>query len=105
MAADLDTLQHRAATLGVRARALRGAYDRSTWYRFAAVFFPVPFTVLLFRLHLDAWHYCLAGGGYIVFSMALYTCDTRASGRCERAEAEAENARQDLERSRLQAVR
>ena len=103
MAGNLDTLQQRAATLGARADALRAAYDRSTWYRFALVFFPVPFAVLLFRLQLDYWHYYLAGGGYIVFSMALYSYDTRASSRCNAARAEAEKARQELEQTHLPA--
>lgn len=56
------------------------------------VFFPVPFTVLLFRLQLENWHYYLAGGAYIVFSMALYTYDGSKADKCDAAVHAAEDA-------------
>ena len=84
--------QRRAAELGRRAAALGDAYNRTTWYRFAAVFFPIPFVVVLLRLQLDYWHYYIAGGGYILFAAVLYVIDDRASDRVKRAEKEAAEA-------------
>ena len=50
---DIQALKHQAASLGAYAEALTEAYNRSTWYRFTAVFFPVPFVVVLLRLHME----------------------------------------------------
>ena len=44
---NLEALQRRAAELAAKAEALTEAYRRSTWVRFTAVFFPVPFVVVL----------------------------------------------------------
>ncbi len=87
MADDLATLRQRAADL-------TRAYSRSTWYRFAAVFVPIPFVVVLLRLQLEAWHYMLAGGLYVLLAAALYTIDGRAAARCAAAEKAVEAARQ-----------
>ncbi len=78
---DLEALQRRAAELAAKAKTLTEAYQRSTWYRFTAVFFPVPFVVVLLRLDLESWHYFLAGGAYLGFSALLYSYDSRASDR------------------------
>jgi len=80
--------------LSRRATALADAYNRTTWYRFAAVFFPIPFVVVLMRLQLDYWHYYVAGGGYILFAAALYVYDDRAADRVKRAEKAAAEAKQ-----------
>jgi hypothetical protein len=96
----IDTLQRQAAALSARAKALTLAYERSTWFRFTMVFFPVPFTVLLFRLELENWHYYLAGGAYIVFSMALYTYDSAKAAKCDDAVHAAEDAEKAVEEAR-----
>lgn len=83
---DIETLQQRAA-------ALTAAYRRAAWFRFTLVFFPVPFTVLLFRLQLEYWHYYLAGAAYLVFSVALFAIDSKAARKCERAQKAADEAR------------
>ena len=80
------------AILRQRAADLTRAYNRSTWYRFAAVFIPIPFAVVLLRLQLEAWHYMLAGGLYVLFAGALYTFDSRAAARCDAAEKAMEAA-------------
>ncbi len=72
-------------------------YRRSTWVRFALVFFPVPFVVVLLRLELESWHYYVAGFAYIAFSGSLYTFDTRASTKCDEAVRAAGRARQAYE--------
>ncbi len=96
-AEDLEALQRRAKELAAKAEALNEAYTRSTWYRFALVFFPVPFVVVLLRLDLESWHYYLAGTAYLGFSALLYTYDSRASDKCDEAVRAAGRARQAYE--------
>ena len=98
--ADLATLESRAASLAARAQALADAYNRATWYRFTAVFFPVPFVLLLLRLQVEYWHYYLFGTAYIVFSAALYAYDGRAADLCKSAEQKADAARRELDQAR-----
>ncbi len=97
---ELDALQRRAADLAAKAQALTDAYQRSTWYRFTAVFFPIPFVVVLMRLDLESWHYVVAGAGYLGFSALLYSYDSRASDRCDEAMRAAGRAQQDYELAR-----
>jgi hypothetical protein len=94
---NLQALKRRAAELGAKADALTEVYRRSTWVRFTAVFFPVPFVVVLLRLDLESWHYYLSGGAYLGFSSVLYWWDTRASEKCDQAVRAAGRARQDYE--------
>ncbi len=72
-------------SLTQRADRLTGAYRRHTWARFAAVFFPVPFTVLLLRFELEPWHYYVAGAAYLIFSAALFHYDTVQSAKVDAA--------------------
>ncbi len=72
-------------SLEQRADRLTAAYRRQTWARFAAVFFPVPFTVLLLRFELEPWHYYVAGAAYLIFSAALFHYDTVQSARVDAA--------------------
>jgi len=88
-----DALQSEARRLESEAAALGERYARTTWLRFAAVFFPVPFVVVLLRYELAAWHYYLAGAAYVVFAWALFEVDTRLSEQHDRAVAAAERAR------------
>jgi hypothetical protein len=83
---DSETLRRRAATLRAEADALTHAYRRATWIRFTLVFFPVPFVVVLLRLHIEAWTYFIFGAAYLGFSALLYIWDGRASDRCDAAE-------------------
>src|SRR3954452_24011026 len=87
-----EALRHRASALRAEADGLTLAYRRATWIRFALVFFPVPFVVVLLRLELEPWHYFVAGGGYIGFSAVLYVIDSRASDKCDAAERVAQQA-------------
>jgi hypothetical protein len=97
MPADLQVQQQRAASLRAEADALARAYQRTTWWRFTLVFFPVPFVVVLLRLDLESWHYYLAGGAYLAFSAFLYSFDSRASDKCDAAVRAAGRARQVYE--------
>jgi len=95
-ALDTVALSREAAALTAKAESLGATYRRRTWLRFVAVFFPVPFVVVLLRLELDAWHYFLAGVAYIAFSAALYVIDSRASAHCDAAAKAAEQAQAAL---------
>src|SRR5689334_7926358 len=96
VAQEIEDLERRAALLGAQADALDDAYNRSTWWRFTAVFFPVPFVVVLLRLQFDYWHYYIAGAAYLIFAMALYSYDGRKSDRCASARQQADKAREEL---------
>ena len=93
----IEALQQQAAALAARAEALNETYRRTTWFRFTMVFFPVPFTVLLLRFHLEGWHYIIAGVAYMVFSAVLYAIDGAASRKCDDATRAAGRARQAYE--------
>src|SRR3954449_12721350 len=94
-----EALRHRASALRAEADGLTLAYRRATWIRFALVFFPVPFVLVLLRLELEPWHYFVAGGAYIVFSALLYVWDSRESTRCDAAAAEATEAERAFEQA------
>ena len=90
-------LAREAAELEARAAVLGERYARTTWLRFAAVFIPVPFVLVLVRLELAAWHYYVAGAAYVVLALGLFALDSRLSARHDRALAAAERARRALE--------
>lgn len=92
-----EALQQRAKTLRANADALTLAYQRATWFRFALVFIPIPFVLLLVRLQMESWTYLIFGGAYLGFSALLYVIDTRASERCDAADRAAQQAEQALE--------
>lgn len=83
---DIETLQRKAA-------ALTASYRRGAWFRFVLVFFPVPFVVVLVRLQLESWHYYVAGAAYLGFSLALFVIDSKAAGKCDRAQTAVDDAR------------
>jgi hypothetical protein len=93
-------LQNEAERLRQRAAAMRAAYDRVTWFRFSAVFIPVPFVLVLLRLEIDTWHYYLFGGFYLLFGFGLFTYDTRQSDRVKAAEKQAADAERASEEAR-----
>ena len=80
-------------SLDRRATRLTAAYRRYSWARFVAVFFPVPFVVLLFRLQLEYWHYYVAGAAYLIFSIALLHYDRAQSDKVDAAVKAVEDAR------------
>ncbi len=96
-AEEIEALRREAQRLAAVADALGEAYRRRTWIRFTAVFFPIPFVVVLLRLQLEAWHYYVAGGAYLLFSMVLFEIDTRLSRKCDEAVRAAGRARQAYE--------
>jgi hypothetical protein len=97
---DLATLERQAASLQADAHNLERAYQRATWVRFVLVFFPIPFVLVLLRLHIDAWAYCVAGGLIILFGGILYVIDGKASAKVDAASAAAEQAQRAYEAAR-----
>lgn len=94
---DPQALHHRATELEARAAAVTRHYDRTTWLRFTAVFFPVPLIVVILRLSVDAWVYYLFGAGIALLALAMYTLDSVARDRRDDAIRAAEQARQACE--------
>jgi hypothetical protein len=99
---DLAALEQRAAGLRAEADDLERAYQRATWVRFVLVFFPVPFVLVLLRLHIDAWMYYVFGGLIILSGGILYVIDGRASARVDAAVAAAARAQRACEAARRQ---
>ena len=96
-AEDLPGLHREAISLETQAAALTRAYQRATWVRFVAVFFPIPFVVVLLRLELEAWTYYLWGALIVLSGGTLYVVDTAASTRVDRMVEAAVKARQAYE--------
>ena len=96
-AQDLASLQQRAIALASHARAKTQAYQRATWIRFVAVFFPIPFIVVLLRLEMAAWTYYVWGGLLLLSGAVLYVIDTAASTRVDEAVEAAATARKAYE--------
>lgn len=89
---DLEALRREAATLAAAADAATKTYDRETWIRFALVFVPVPFVVVLLRLQMEAWAYYVAGTILFASAAFLVALDGRAAARRDRAVGAAETA-------------
>jgi ABC-type protease/lipase transport system fused ATPase/permease subunit len=99
---DLEALRRQAAALQVKAQTATRTYNRSTWIRFAATFFPVPFVVVLFRLHLEAWGYYLAGALIITLGALMVAMDGTAAAKRNAATEAAERAHQAYKQARRQ---
>ena len=100
LAEDLEALQRRASALKAHADAATRAYDRSTWIKLVLVFFPVPFVVVLFRLHLEAWSYYVAGALIAAIAAVMVVADRAAAAKRNDAVQAAERARKTYEKAR-----
>ena len=81
---DLEALQRQVAKLARQAdRAARNhdRHNRFTWAGYVVIFLAIPFVVLLFRLHMDAWHYYLAGALILVSALVVAAMDLAAIAR------------------------
>ena len=97
---DQALLAQKAQDARDRAERVADRYNRTTWYRFVAVFFPVPFIVVLLRLEIESWAYAVAGGLIILSGAILYVIDGRAADAVARAERQAEAAEHALAAAR-----
>jgi len=100
LARDLETLHRAAAESQAEAEAAIRSYERGSSIRLALVFFPVPFIVLLVRLHLEAWGYYVAGGSLVASAALLFALDRAAAARRDRAIRAAERARKACDQAR-----
>ena len=103
--AQLSALRREMWARQRQAREAVKTYNRASWIRFALVFIPVPLVVVTFRLSLEAWHYYVLGGAFIVFAGVLYVLDDRAADRREAALEAARIARATYRESRAAAPR
>ena len=78
---DPEALGRRMSDLAGRATAATQAYDRLAWLGYITIFVPIPFAVLVFRLHMEAWHYYVAGGLFVVVALVVYSLDSAAANR------------------------
>jgi hypothetical protein len=51
--------------------AVTSLYDRVAWISYAVIFLGIPLVVLVFRLHMQAWHYYLAGALFVVGALLI----------------------------------
>lgn len=89
-----EMLQRRADELEAKATAEARRYDRATWIRFTAVFFPVPLVVVILRLRVDAWAYYVFGAAIVLVALTMYVLDGAARDRRDAAIRAAEEARE-----------
>jgi hypothetical protein len=101
---DLSSLQRRVVALESHADARAQAYQRATWIRFVAVFFPIPFIVVLLRLEMAAWTYYVWGGLLVLSGAVLYVIDTAASTSVDEAVEAAATARKAFEEAARDGV-
>jgi hypothetical protein len=98
---DLETLRRHVSDLASKADAATQTYDRTAWIRYAAIFVPIPFVVLLFRLHMQAWHYYVAGGLFLAVMFVVYAIDLAAVAKRDQAIQPAQRAQEVYEDARM----
>ena len=97
---DLETLRRHASDLTREADAAMQAYDRVAWIRYGAIWIPIPFVLLLFRLHLQVWHYYVAGALFLAVALVLYAMDLAAVAKRDKAIQAAQHAQEAYEVAR-----
>ena len=98
---DLETLRRHASDLRRKADAATQTCERTAWIRYAAIFIPIPFVVLLLRLHLEAWGYYVAGALFIVAALVMYAMDLAARGKARQEIQAAQRAQEAYEGARM----
>jgi len=98
---DLEMLQRNVLDLAGKADAATRIYDRTAWIRYAAIFVPIPFLVVLFRLQLLAWHYYVVGALFLVVAVAIYVMDLVAAAKRNEAIEAVQRAQEKCEAARI----
>ncbi|HEX6720346.1 MAG TPA: hypothetical protein VF107_02190 [Burkholderiaceae bacterium] len=80
-----EMLQRNLAELQRQADAAARLGNRSAAIGYAAIFIAIPFVVVLFRLHLQSWHYYVAGGLFLLGALVTHALELAAMTRRERA--------------------
>ena len=99
---DLEAQQRQVAELARQAERAAQTYDRHdrfTWIGYAVVFLAIPFVVLLFRLHMEAWHYYLAGALILASALGVSVMDLVAIAKRDEVIQAFERARATYERA------
>lgn len=97
----LATLQRHVSDLRRQAEAVTQTYERTAWIRYGAIFVPIPFVVLLLRLHLQAWGYYVAGALFIAVALAMYAMDFAAVEKRDKTIQAAQRAQEAYEDARM----
>lgn len=90
----LKEMQRHVSELARQADAATRLGDRAAWIGYAAIFIAIPFVVVLFRLHMQAWHYYVAGALFLVGALVTHALELAAMSRHDRAMQAAERAQQ-----------
>ena len=98
---DLGALHQHVADLTREANAATLAYDRIAWIRYGAIWIPIPFLLLLFKLQLQVWHYYAAGALFLVVALVMYTMDLPAVAKRDRAILAMQRAQQAYDVARM----
>ena len=53
----------------------------AVWVAYALIFLAIPFAVVALRLHMQAWHYYLAGGLFLGGALLICALDLVAEAR------------------------
>ena len=98
---DLETLQRHVSDLTRKADAATQTYDRTAWIRYGAIWVPIPFVVLLFRLHMQVWHYYVAGALFLAVALVMYAMDLAAVAKRDKAIQAVQRAQEAYEVARM----
>ena len=56
-------------------------HDRVAWAGYAVIFLVIPMVVLVFRLHMQPWHYYLAGALFLAGALLIEAMNIAAMAR------------------------
>ena len=98
---DLETLQRHVSDLARKADAAIQTYDRTAWIRYGAIWIPIPFVVLLFKLDMQVWHYYLAGALFLAVALVMYAMDLAAVAKRDKAIQAVQRAQEAYEVARM----
>ena len=93
----LEGLQRVVSDLKRKADTTTQAYERRAWITYGVIFIPIPFVVLLLRLHLEAWGYYVAGALFLAVLVVGYAMDLAAVAKRDQIIQAAERAQEAYE--------
>jgi hypothetical protein len=97
---NLEALQRHVSDLAREADAATRMGDRTTWIGYATIFIAIPFVVVLFRLHMQAWHYWVAAALFVLGAVVTHAMELASMTKCDQAAQALECARQAYEVAR-----
>ncbi len=98
---DLETLQRHVSDLAREADAATQIHDCTAWISYAATFVAIPFVVVLFRRHMQAWHYYVAGALFLAGALVTYAMDLAAMAKRDKAIQAVQRAQKAYEVARM----